>query len=95
MPNSWFSPSLIRGLRAIFPLIHSLCVFLRPLLTPRDSPFFASLSVHGLHFTVYAALEETIERCRNLLLTLFGRLLLCTRCVEIVFWRAGSGLEGH
>ena len=35
--------------------IHGLCTFFRPLLTPVwTALFFASLSVHGLHFTVYA-----------------------------------------
>ena len=29
-------------------------LFQAPLDTPLDSPFFANLSVHGLHFTVYA-----------------------------------------
>ena len=36
MPDSWFSPSLLHGLRAILAsvLIHGLCAFFRPLLTP-------------------------------------------------------------
>ena len=31
-----------------------MLLFQAPLDTCLDSPFFASLSVHGLHFTVYA-----------------------------------------
>ena len=59
MPNSRFA---LRSLAlpeftvcALFlPLIHSLCAFLGPLLTlVSTAPFFASVSVHGLHFTVY------------------------------------------
>ena len=62
MPNSWFAlhglaPSPIHGVCALFFAYHSwlMCAFLRPLLTPvSTAPFFASLSVHGLRFTVYA-----------------------------------------
>ena len=58
MPNSRFalrdiSPFLIHGLCTIFA--SDLCSFFRPLLTPvSTTPFFANLSVHGLHFTGYA-----------------------------------------
>ena len=31
-----------------------MCLFQAALDTPRDGPFTATLSVHGLHFTVYA-----------------------------------------
>ena len=59
MPNSRFA---LHGRRS---LIHGLCAFFASnsrfmrlfqvaLDTCLDSPFFASLSVHGLHFTVYA-----------------------------------------
>ena len=62
MPNSRFA---LHGLAASPSLIHGLCAFFAsnsrfmhlfqaPLGTCLDSPFFASLSVHGLHFTVYA-----------------------------------------
>ena len=65
MPNSRFAlhgnrPFLIHGLCAFFlPLIHSKNAPFSgrsgPLLTPvSTAPFFARLSVHGLHFTVYA-----------------------------------------
>ena len=50
------SPSQIHGLCATFA---SISLFMRLLQAPLDtclgSPFFASLSVHGLQFTVYAA----------------------------------------
>ena len=60
MPNSRFA---LHGKR--HSLIHDLCAifasnsrFVRvsqaTLDTCLDSPFFASLSVHGLHFTLYA-----------------------------------------
>ena len=60
MPNSRFAlhgkrPSLIHGLCAFFA---SNSLFMRlfqaVLDTPLDSPFPATLSVHGLHFTVCA-----------------------------------------
>ena len=47
--------SLIHGLCAFLPRIHGLCAFFQAALdTPIDSPFSATLSVHGLHFTVCA-----------------------------------------
>ena len=53
--TSRLGPSLIHGLCAILPLIHGLCTFLRPLLTlVSTAPFFATFSVHRLHFTVYS-----------------------------------------
>ena len=61
MPNSRFAlhgkrPSLIHGLCAIIASNSRLMrLFQAPLDTCLVSPFFASLSVHGLHFTVYAA----------------------------------------
>ena len=65
MPNSRFAlhgkrPSLILTVCAPnLPLIHGICGFFRPHLdTCLGSPFFASRSVHGLHFTVYAALKR-------------------------------------
>ena len=60
MPNSRFAlhglaPPYFTVCAPFLPLIHGLCGFFRPLLTPvSTAPFFASLSVHGLHFTVYA-----------------------------------------
>ena len=52
---SRFCPSLIHGL---CPFFASNSRFMRPfqaaLDTPLDSPFSATLSVHGLHFTVCA-----------------------------------------
>ena len=62
MPNSRFAlhglaSSLIHGLTlcAVF-VSHSRFKgpFQAPLDTCFDSPLFASLSIHGLHFTVYA-----------------------------------------
>ena len=48
------SPSLIHGLCAIFASSSRFVrLFEAALDTCLDSPFFASLSVHGLHFTVY------------------------------------------
>ena len=61
---SEFSPSLIHGLCSIFA---SNSWFMR-LFQARDtchgSSLFASLSVHGLHFTVYAASSSAL-RARN------------------------------
>ena len=60
VPNSRFTlhskrPSLIHGLCAVFAFTSRLMSLLRPLLTPvSTAPFFASLSFHGLHFTVHA-----------------------------------------
>ena len=63
MPNSRFAlhgkrPSLIHGLCATVLLEFSLSMrlFQAALDTPLDSPFLATLSVHGSHFTVYAPL---------------------------------------
>ena len=61
MPNSRFAlhgsaPHKFTACALFLPLIHGLYAFLRPLLTPASTaPFLASLSVHGFHFTVYAA----------------------------------------
>ena len=60
VPNSRFAlhgkrPSLIHGLCAFFASNSQFMrTFQAALDTCLDSPFFASLSVHGLHFTVYA-----------------------------------------
>ena len=61
MPNSRLAlhgsaPPLIHGLCTFFASnLHGLCAFFRPLFTPvSTAPFFASLSVHGLRFTVCA-----------------------------------------
>ena len=61
VPNSWFallavcSPSLIHGLCAFFASnSRFMRLFQAALDTPLDSPFSATLSVHGLHFTVCA-----------------------------------------
>ena len=61
MPNSRFalhgcSPSLIHGLYTIFASnSRFMRLFQAPPLTPLSTaPFFASLSVHGLHFTASA-----------------------------------------
>ena len=60
MPNSRFAlhgkrPSLIHGLCAFFASnSRFMRLFQAPLDTCLDSPFLASLSVHVLHFTVYA-----------------------------------------
>ena len=56
MPNSRFAlhglaPPKFTVCAPFLPLIHGLCAFFRPLLTPVS----AAPSVHGLHFTVYAA----------------------------------------
>ena len=59
MPTSRFAlhgvaPSLIHGLCAFFASNSRFVrLFWAALDTCLDSPFFASLSVHGLHFTVY------------------------------------------
>ena len=58
MPNSRFAlhgkrPSLIHGLCAFFASnSRFMRLFQAPLDTPLDSPFSATLSVHGLHFTL-------------------------------------------
>ena len=60
MPNSRFAlhgkrPSLIHDLRAFFASNSRFMRLLQAALdTPLDSPFSATLSVHGLHFTVCA-----------------------------------------
>ena len=60
MPNSRFAlhrlaPPRFTVCALFLPLIHGLCVFSGPPLgTCLDSPLSAGLSVHGLHFTVYA-----------------------------------------
>ena len=60
MPNSRFGlggkrPSLIHRLCAFFASNSwFMRLFQAALDNCHDSPFFASLSVHGLHFTVYA-----------------------------------------
>ena len=52
---SWFSPSLIHGLCALFvPNSRFMRLVQAALDTPLDSPVSATLSVHGLHFTVCA-----------------------------------------
>ena len=64
MPNSRFAlhgkrPSLIHGLCAFFASnSRFMRLFQAALDTPLDSPFFANLSVHGLHFTVYAPSKQ-------------------------------------
>ena len=64
MPNSRFAlhgkrPSLIHGLCAIFASnSRFMRLFQAALDTCHDSPFFACLSVHGLHFTVNAPLDS-------------------------------------
>ena len=63
MPNSRFAlhglrPSLIHGLCAFFASnSRFMRLFQVALDTPLDSPFSATLSVHGLHFTVWRAFE--------------------------------------
>ena len=60
MPNSRFAlhglaPSLIHGLCAFFASnSRFMRLFQAALDTPLDSPFSATLSVHGLHFMVCA-----------------------------------------
>ena len=52
--TSRFSPSLIHGLCVFFASnSRFMRLFQAALDTPLDSPFSATLSVHGLHFTVY------------------------------------------
>ena len=59
--TSRFSPSLIHGLCAFFASnSRFMRLFQAPLDTCLGSPFFASLSVHGLHFTVSAALKISL-----------------------------------
>ena len=52
-------------------------LFQAPLDTCLGSPFFASLSVHGLHFTVYAASSN--RKSRALSVHLGHDILLKTR----------------
>ena len=63
--TSRFSPSLIHSLCAIFA---SNSRFRRPFRTALDtclnSPLLVSLSVHGLHFTVYALSSNVAEICK-------------------------------
>ena len=65
VPNSRFAlhgrrPSLIHGLCAFFASnSRFMRLFQAALGTCLDSPFFASLSVHGLHFTVYAPAPDS------------------------------------
>ena len=60
VPNSRFAlhglaPPYFTVCAPFLPLIHGLCAFFRLLDdTSLDSPFSATLSVHGLHFTVCA-----------------------------------------
>ena len=69
VPTSRFSPSLIHGLCAFFAsnsrFFH---LFQAPLDTPLDSPFSATLSVHGLHFTVCALSTYLVgpKKCRKI-----------------------------
>ena len=65
--SSLFSTFLIHDLCAIFASNSRFVrLFQAALDTCLGSPFFASLSVHGLHFTVYAPSTRTHFR------TLFG-----------------------
>ena len=72
MPNSWFTlhglaPPKLTVCALFLPLIHGLCAFFRPLLTPvSTAPFFANLSVHRLHFTVYAPFRIELNIFRGL-----------------------------
>ena len=73
MPNSrsstsQFSPSLIHGLCAFFASnSRFMRLFQAALDTPLDSLFSATLSVHGLHFTVCAPSKfENVIRISNL-----------------------------
>ena len=59
MPNSRFAlhglaPPQFSVCAPFLPLIHGLCTFFR-----------VSLSVHGLHFTVYAPLTKPPKRWRG------------------------------
>ena len=72
MPKSRFAlhglaPPKFTVCALFLPLIHGLCAFFRPLLTPvSTAPFFASLSVHGLHFTVYApSIDREFKQTQN------------------------------
>ena len=77
MPNSRFAlhglaPPQFTVCALFLPLIHGLCAFFRPPLTPvSTAPFLASLSVHGLHFTVYAPSNRSLSGTRNP--KMFGR----------------------
>ena len=68
MPNSRFAlhgfgPSLIHGLCAFFASnSRFMRLFQAPLNTCLGSPFFANLSFHGLHFTVYAASTKSKKK---------------------------------
>ena len=75
MPNSRFAlhglaPPLIHGLCAFFASNSQfMCLFQGALDTPLDNPFSATLSVHGLHFTVCAPsmiVHSTHRKTRNL-----------------------------
>ena len=67
MPDSRFTlhglaPSLIHGLRTFFASNSRFRhLFQAPLDTPLDSPFSATLSVHGLHFTVCAPSNSRVS----------------------------------
>ena len=70
------------------PLIHGLCAFFRPLLTPvSTAPFFASLSVHGLR-----ALEKLrLRRFWDILPVFEG--MLSTFCLASCSQRKSKGQQ--
>ena len=85
------------------PLIHGLCAFFMPLLTPvSTAPFFASLSAHGLHFTLYVPSSNALWTTVNLRkpLTTFGAVSpLCKFGAVKNFWKSAgekkiSGVRG-
>ena len=67
MPNSRFAlhgkrPSLVHGLCAFFPSNSRFMRLFQPAPNnPLDSPSSATLSVHGLHFTVCALSSTELE----------------------------------
>ena len=67
MPNSRFAlhglnPPYLKVCAAFLPLIHGFGAFFKPLLTPVSTArFFVGLSVHSLHFTVYAPSSKILE----------------------------------
>ena len=76
------------------PLIHGLCAFFRPLLTPASTvPFFASLTVHGLHFTVRAPSSSLSQWTRRDILMsrdkIAARQFLSLNCLAttLTVWR--------
>ena len=78
-----------------------MCLFRAPLDTRLGSPFFASLSVHGLHVTVYAASKEDqviVQTANHLaVVDMFWAAEQLDMKVEPAAWESNlrAGLKAH